>query len=252
MSICLSTKGHLTQQSRLTTPSFVQMCFAPQRRALFGHGMAICTCWHENVLPASTACTFSRSQLPTVFRSWGVLRFLTSKRASRHSGVRFFDIQLPTLFRTRRVLQLFIPRCAACHNSIHVFDVATDNFQKWSDTDVFYHLLTSKYASRRNGEQFFISQLPSSAALAGLLFDPPELQITGKIHVSRLSYLFARLHLVSSDFLLLWSSPSLTFSILTFSMSELLPPCAFPSFHMVGSLASNFLGSCFVFCMYLE
>jgi len=37
------------------------------------------------------------------------------------------------------------------------------------------------------------------AALASLLFDPPEPQIIGKHSVSRLSYLFAHLHLLSSD-----------------------------------------------------
>ena len=46
------------------------------------------------------------------------------------------------------------------------------------------------------------------AALARLLFDPPEPQIIGKHRVSRLSYLFAHLHLLSS----------LSFSSLIFSL----------------------------------
>ena len=92
-----------------------QMCFAPQRRALFRHhnfqkcsepgvfctfwlgnvlrattGRALfqhhnfqkcsepgvfCTFWLGNVLRATTACTFSTSQLPKVLQTWGVLSF---------------------------------------------------------------------------------------------------------------------------------------------------------------------------------
>ena len=39
-----------------------------------------------------TACTFSTSQLPKVPRTWCALYILTSKCASHHNGVRFFDI----------------------------------------------------------------------------------------------------------------------------------------------------------------
>ena len=49
----------------------------------------LCTFWLRNVLRATTACTFSTSQLPKVVRAWCVLYILT---ASRHNGVRFFDI----------------------------------------------------------------------------------------------------------------------------------------------------------------
>ena len=44
------------------------------------------------MLRATTACTFSTSQLPKVVRSWCVLYILTSKCASRHNGVHFFNI----------------------------------------------------------------------------------------------------------------------------------------------------------------
>ena len=46
----------------------------------------------RNVLRATTACTFSTSQLLKVLPSWGALYILTSKCASRHNGVHFFDI----------------------------------------------------------------------------------------------------------------------------------------------------------------
>ena len=77
-----------------------EMCFAPQRRALFRHlnfqkwsGPGVfCTFWLRNVLRATTACTFSTSQLPKVVRTWCVLYILISKSVSRHNGVHFFDI----------------------------------------------------------------------------------------------------------------------------------------------------------------
>ena len=63
------------------------MCFAPQRRALFrhlnfqkwsGHGV-FCTFSLRNVLRATTACTFSTSQLPKVVRTCCVLYILAWK-----------------------------------------------------------------------------------------------------------------------------------------------------------------------------
>ena len=46
----------------------------------------------ENVLLATAACNFSTSQLQKVVRSCCVLYIFTSKCASRHSGVQFFNI----------------------------------------------------------------------------------------------------------------------------------------------------------------
>ena len=85
------------------------MCFAPQWRTLFRHHNfqkwsepgVFCTFWLGNVLRATTACTFSTSQLPKVVRHWGVLYILTSKCASRHNGVQFFISHLASWLRTR-------------------------------------------------------------------------------------------------------------------------------------------------------
>ena len=44
------------------------------------------------MLRATTACTFSTSQLPKVVRTPSVLYILTWKCASRQNGVHFFDI----------------------------------------------------------------------------------------------------------------------------------------------------------------
>ena len=89
-------------------------CFAPQRRALFRHlnfqkwsdfGV-FCTFWLGHVFhAATTACTFSTSQLPKVVRLWCVLYILTWTCVSRrHNGVHFFDI---TAFKKCTELGLF-------------------------------------------------------------------------------------------------------------------------------------------------
>ena len=86
------------------------MCFTPQRRALFRH--LNFQKWSErevflafsltHVLRATTACTFSTSQFPKVVRAWCALYILTSKCASRQNGVQFFISYLASWLRTRR------------------------------------------------------------------------------------------------------------------------------------------------------
>ena len=141
-------------------------------------------------------------------------------------------------------LYILTSTCALRHNI---------NFQKWSEHGVFCicwlpnmfraitartfwtpqlpKVLRAKCASHHNGVQVFISHLASW--LRARRFSEPTLRPSGatnhwkKHSVSWLSYLFAHLHLLSSDFLPVWSSPSLVFSLLIFSMPELLPGCAF-------------------------
>ena len=138
-----------------------EMCFAPQRRALFWHlnfqkwseplvfltfwlgnvlrattactfqhlncqkwsGPGVfCTFWLQNVLRATTACTFSTSQLPKVVRPWCVLYILTSKCASRHNGVQIFISHLASWLRTRRFSEpTFRPSGATDHWKNTVF-----------------------------------------------------------------------------------------------------------------------------------
>ena len=72
-------------------------------------------------LRATTACTFSTSQLPKVVRSWCVLYILTSKCASRHNGVHFFDIATS---KSGPELVCFVHldfECALRHNGVHFF-----------------------------------------------------------------------------------------------------------------------------------
>ena len=86
------------------------MCFAPQRRALFRH-LNCQRCFERevflafslaNALRATTAGSFSTSQLPKVLRTCRVFNILTSKCASRHNGVQFFISHLASWLRTRR------------------------------------------------------------------------------------------------------------------------------------------------------
>ena len=87
-----------------------QMCFSPQRHAIFRHRnfkkwskhAVFCTFWLSNVLFATAACNFSTSEQTKVLRSRHVLYILTFKCAFRHSGVQFLISPLSTDLRTRR------------------------------------------------------------------------------------------------------------------------------------------------------
>ena len=129
-----------TSKSGPTLVCFVhfdlEMCFAPQRRALFRHlnfqkwsgACVFCTFWLLNVLRATTACTFSTSQLPKVVRSLCVLYILTSKCASRHNGVQLFISNLT-----------FQPSGATKPRKNTVFR----NFPTFSRTCIFFLLIFS-------------------------------------------------------------------------------------------------------------
>jgi hypothetical protein len=100
------------------------MCFAPQRRALFRHlnfqkwaePLVFLTFWLPNVLRATTACTFSTSQLPKVVRPWGVLYISTWKCASHYNGVQFFIFHLASWLRIRHFSKpTFRPSGASNH-----------------------------------------------------------------------------------------------------------------------------------------
>ena len=172
----------------------LEMCFAPQRRALFRHRnfqkwfepLVFLTCWHRNFLRATTACTFSTSQLPKVVRHCGVLYILTSKCASRHNGVHFFDISTS---KSGPMLVCFVH-----------FDLEMCNY----------------FRTRRFSEPTF---RPSGASNHW------------KNSVSRLSYLFAHLHLLSSD--------SFSSTLLSSNLSLLSALLCFSSVHIVGSLTSK-------------
>ena len=126
----------------------LEMCFAPQRRALFQHlnfqkwseAGVFLTFWLRNVLRATTACTFSTSQLAKVVRRWGVLYILTWKCASRHNGVQFFISHLASWLRTRRFSEpTFRPSGAPNHWKNTVFR----DFPTFSRICIFFLLIFS-------------------------------------------------------------------------------------------------------------
>ena len=215
------------------------------------------------MLRATTACTFSTSELLKVVRTPSAFNILTSKCASRHNGVHFFDIPTsksgPELvcFAHFHLEMCFAPQLRALFRHL--------NFQKCSETQVFctfwlgnvlrattactfstsqlpkvlrdpgvLYLFTWKCASRDNGVQFFISHLASW--LRTRRFSEPTFRPSGapnhwKNNVSRLSYLFAHLHLLSSD--------SFSSTLLSSNLSLLSALLCFSSVHIVGSLTSK-------------
>ena len=125
-----------------------EMCFAPQRRTLFRHRNfqkwsehgVFCTCSLRNVLRATTAYTFSASQLPKVVRAWCVLYILTWKFASRHNSVQFFISHLARWLRTRRFSEpTFRPSGATNHWINTVFR----DFPTFSRICIFFLLTLS-------------------------------------------------------------------------------------------------------------
>ena len=119
------------------------------------------------MLRATTACTFSTSEFPKVVRTL-FCTFLLRNVLRATTACTFSTSQLPKVVRTWCVL----------------------------------YILTWKCASRHNGVQFFISHLASW--LRTRRFREPTFRPSGatnhwKNRVSRLSYLFAHLNLLSSD-----------------------------------------------------
>ena len=181
------------------------------------------------MLRATTPCTFSTSQLPKVLRDRQFLTLFTSKCASRHKAVHFFDISTSKVLRDRQFLTLVTSKCASRHNAVHFFDISTSksaprppvfntfyfqmcfapprhalfqhlNFQKWSGAEVFCTF------SLRN--RLRATTACNFSCLRTRRFSEPTFRPSGatkprkKHNVSRLSYLFAHLHLLSSDFFL--------------------------------------------------
>ena len=187
------------------------MCFAPQRRALFRH------------------LNLQKWSVHGVFCT-----FLTWKCASRHNGVHFFDISTsksgPTMvcFVHFHLEMCFAPQRRALFRHL--------NFQKWFDAEVFCTFWLGNVLRATTACNFSSLIWPAGsapAALASLLFDPPEPQIIGKHSVSRLSYLFTHMHLLSSYS---FSSTLLSSNLSLLSASSLL---CFSSVHIVGSLTSK-------------
>ena len=135
-----------------------EMCFAPQRCALFRHR------------------NFQKDVRP-----WCVLYILTWKCASRHKGVHFFNISTsksgPTMvcFVHVHFEMCFAPQRRALFRHL--------NFQKCSETRVFCTFSLGNVLRATTACNFSSLIWPAGSAppaLASLLFDPPEPQIIGK------------------------------------------------------------------------
>ena len=195
----------------------------------------------------------------------GVFHILTSKCASRHKGVHFFDISTsksgpsPWCFSHFNFEMCFAPQRRALFRHL--------NFQSWSEREVFLPFSLANVLRATTACTFSTSQRQKSerevllafslanvlrattacnfssviwpagsapAALASLLFDPLETQIIGK------TVCFATL--------LPFRAPGSSFFSLLFSDSSHL---CFSSVHNVGSLTSK-LPSVIPFVHYYE
>ena len=153
------------------------------------------------------------SERPKVVRACGGFHILTSKCTSRHNGVHFFDISTSkSALNPPRFFTLLTSQCASRHNGVHFFDISTSksgpdlvcfvhfdfdmcfapqrralfrhlNFQKWSEREVFLAFSLANVLRATTACNFSSIIWPhgsAPAALASLLFDPPEPQIIGK------------------------------------------------------------------------
>ena len=211
----------------------LEMCFAPQRRALFRH--LNFQKWSEN----GVLCTFWLGNV-----------------ASRHNGVHFFDISTSKSGPRMVCFVILTSKCASRHNAVHFFNISTSksgpnlsvfntfyfqmcfapqrralfqhlNFQKWSDPEVFctFSLRNRLRATTACNFSSLISpDVSAPAALASLLFNPPEPQNHKK---TQCFATFLPFRAPASSFF--WSFLFWLFSLLT----------AFSSLHSVGSLTSK-------------
>ena len=169
------------------------MCFAPQRRALFRHFFDI---WTSKSGPRPSVFNtfdfemcFAPQQRELFrhlnFKNWSeplvFFNILTWKCASRHNGVHFFDISTsksgprPSVFNTFDFEMCFAPQRRALFRH--------RNFQKWSEPGVFCTFWLGNVLRATTACTFSSLIWPAGsapAALASLLFDPPEPQIIGK------------------------------------------------------------------------
>ena len=219
------------------------------------------TFWLRNMLRATTAYTFSASQLPKVVPSWCLLYILTWNCASHHNSVHFFDVwtsksrptlrcfvhfdfemcftpQQRALFRhlnskSRPTLKCFVHfDFEMCFAPQRRALFRQRNFYKCSGAEVLctFWLRNVLHATMACNFSSLIWPAGSApAALASLLFDPPEPQIIGK---TQCFATFLPFRAPGSSFF--WDF-SLSSSLLFSDSSHL----CFSSVHIVGSLTSK-------------
>ena len=117
------------------------MCFAPQRRALVRHRMAVLTC--------------------------SVFNMFASTCASPHSRVQFFDISTsksgPNL---KCFVHVLLEMCFA-YSGVHFFDISTSKVvRRWGVLYIFMSQCTSESLEKK---QCFATSLPFPACIFSLL-----------------------------------------------------------------------------------
>ena len=143
-------------------------------------------CSDNGALCATTACTFSTSQLPKIVQDH---KFLTLRELP------FFQTMVCFIILTsKRASRIFVPQRRALFRHL--------NFQKCSDTEVF---LTSCAATACNFSSLICADGSPPAVL--LLFDPPESQNIGIVTFLRSCVFFL------PTLSLLWLFPPLLFRL---------------------------------------
>ena len=169
----------------------LEMCFVPQRRALFRHHNfqkcsdrdVLCTFRLGNVL----CPTVATSHLPKVLRPWCVLYILTWKRVSCHKGVQFFISYLATWLRTRHFSEpTFRPSGATNHQKNTVFR----DFATFSRTWIFFLLRLSSFFFLLSSfffPSFLLSFFPSFllSFFPSLLFSDSSHLCFSSVHIVR-------------------------------------------------------------------
>ena len=165
-----------------------------------GPYVVFCTFWLRNVLRATTVCTFSTSQLPKVVWAWCVCTFWLRHVLRATTACTFSTSQLPKAVRTWGVLAFSLT------NVLRTTTACTFSSLIWPDGS-------------------------APAALASLLFDPPEPQIIRKTQCFA-TFLPFRAPVSSYFWLFL-------FSDLLSSLLSASAHLCFSSVHIVGSLTSK-------------
>ena len=161
----------------------LQMCLAPQRRAIFGHrnykkwpeSAVFSTFWLTNMLRATAACHFWTSELPKWLRECGVLCILTCKCASRHSRVPFCNIWTSKMapgswcFVHFDLQMFFAPQRRGI--------LEHRNFKKCYDERQFFTIFTCKCAFRHSRVPFFTC--PRNSYLRTRRFSEPTFRTSG-------------------------------------------------------------------------
>ena len=130
-----------------------------------------CTFSLQNVFLATAACNFWTSQLQKVLRTPEFFSIVTSKCASRHSGVQFLDI---VTFKSGPKLTCFVHfDFKMCFSPQRRAIFQHLNFKKCSETVSFLTFWLGNVLLARPHDS-------APAALTSLLFDSPDTRIIGK------------------------------------------------------------------------